>query len=171
MSDLIYTPSQTNGPLFGFSLLHEDTSAMVVPHGKRALHLSGCIRDGAGDHIAYGAFVEFWSQGQAVRVRTLQGRFHTTLIWPEPRQLPDGHVLAPQINVMLSTRGLSNMLWTKIFLPDTPELAQDPIWNAIDPDRRPYALAKAEGDGFTFDWQLQGEDEAPTFDLHTQDAS
>lgn len=171
MSDPLYTPSQTNGPLFGFSLLHAETTAMVVPQGKRALHLSGVIRDGAGDHIAYGAFVEFWSQGQAVRVRTLAGCFQTTLIWPEPRPLPDGRILAPQINVMLSTRGLSNMLWTKIFLPDTPELEQDPIWNAIDPERRPYALARATGDGFVFDWTLQGEQEAPTFDLHSQEAS
>ena len=169
MSDLVYTPSQTNGPLFGFALLPDEITSVRVPEGKRALHLSGVILDGAGEHIDYGAFVEFWSQGQAVRVRTLKGRFSTTLIWPGPRRLADGKVLAPQISVMLSTRGLSNTLWTKIFLPDTPELAQDPIWNAIDPDRRPYALARPEGEGFVFDWHLQGEREAPVFDLHGED--
>ena len=169
MSDLVYTPSQTNGPLFGFSLIQPEITAVAVPEGKRALHLKGCIYDGEGNHIDYGAFIEFWSQGQAVRVRTLKGCFETTMIWPEPRRLPSGELLAPQISVMLSTRGLSNTLWTKIFLPDTPELAADPIWNAIDPERRPYALARPEGEGFVFDWHLQGEREAPIFDLHEGD--
>lgn len=164
--DTVYTPTQTCGPLFGFAMLPKGITEVPVPAGKRALHLTVEILDGAGNHLDYGAWVEFWDATQACRVRTLAGQVKTTMIWPEARQLADGSVLAPQINVVLVTRGLAQPLATKMFLPDTPELTADPVWNAVPEERRHLMLAEPTEEGFHFVWKLQGEDENPVFDLY-----
>lgn len=162
----ILTPSQTCGPLFGFALIPQGITQSVDETDPSAIVLEGRVLDGAGEHISYGAFLEFWSNEQATRVRTLDGAFRTVIRKPAPVTLPDGSVLAPHLTIGIFTRGLSRHLLTKMYFPDESAYNEvDPILSQLAPQRRKPLLARAGATpgSLHFDIRLQGDDEAVFF--------
>ena len=71
------------------------------------------------------------------------------------------------ISVALFARGLTNRLFTRIYLPeDTEALAQDPLLASLDPERRRTLIARRDADGgLTWDIRLQGEGETVFLDF------
>ncbi len=164
----ILTPAQTCGPLFGFALIPKGITQSVEESDPRAIVLEGQVLDGEGKHISYGGFIEFWSNEQATRVRTLDGAFRTVIVKPAPVALPDGRVLAPHLNIAVFARGLSRQLVTKMYFPDEEAGNQaDPLLAQIEPQRRARMLARAGATpgALHFDIKLQGEDESVFFSL------
>lgn len=166
MSDTIITPFQTCGPLFGFALLPEGVNQSAEQGAADSITLEGVICDGEGEHIGHGAFVEFWSQGQATRSRTLDGRYRVTMKRPvaDPA-MPTGQP-APCLNVLIFTRGLARPLMTRIYLPDqVAENQADPVLGMVDPAHRDRLVA-SPGDRaghFRHDIYLQGPKESVFF--------
>ncbi|TCG02748.1 hypothetical protein BZM27_53545 [Paraburkholderia steynii] len=63
--DIILTPSQTSGPLFGFSLLSKPVASSVGSDERNAITVEGHIFDGQGKPLLLEALVEIWTDGQA----------------------------------------------------------------------------------------------------------
>ena len=101
----ILTPAQTCGPLFGFALFPEGLTHTVDPAAARAVTIEGAIFDGAGESVGYGSFIEFWSDGQTCRARTLDGRFKVTVAKPKAVVVPGVGTLSPSLNIYIFTRG------------------------------------------------------------------
>lgn len=97
----------------------------------------------------------FFGWGRAATDRDGQYRFRT--IRPGAR---DGR--APHVNLLLLFSGLMHQLQTVMFFDAAPG---DPVYDAVDPERRPLLVAKAEAPGrYRFDIRLRGEGETPFFD-------
>ena len=64
-------------------------------------------------------------------------------------------------------RGLTNRLFTRIYLPENEEaLANDPLLSSLDPERRKTLIARRDPDGgLTWDIRLQGERETVFLDF------
>ncbi|UYP17917.1 hypothetical protein OED52_14735 [Rhodococcus sp. Z13] len=165
---MIITPAQTCGPLFGFALTPRGITETVPEDHPEAIVIEGTVYDGAGEHVDYGAFLEFWSDEQACRVRTLEGRFRTVVRKPAPVTLADGHTLAPQLGIFIFTRGLSGPLVTKMYFPDETEAnAADAILQQVPEHRRPVLVAETTDTErhLRYDIRLQGERESVFFSL------
>jgi protocatechuate 3,4-dioxygenase alpha subunit len=69
--------------------------------------------------------------------------------------------------VVIFARGLTNRLFTRMYLPeDTEALANDPLLSSLDPERRQTLIARRDPDGgLTFDIRLQGEGETVFLDF------
>ena len=67
----------------------------------------------------------------------------------------------------LFARGLTNRLFTRIYLPeDTEALANDPLLSSLDPERRKTLIGRRDADGgLTWDIRLQGEGETVFLDF------
>ena len=80
---------------------------------------------------------------------------------------PDGGLQAPHINVTIFMRGMLKHLVTRIYFPDEPANAQDPVLRACRPTRRGHADRPAgAGDPRALAWnvRLQGDGETVFFD-------
>ena len=77
----------------------------------------------------------------------------------------DGSTEAPHIDVAVFSRGLLNHLVTRIYFPEAPENAADPVLAALDPDRRATLVAEQVNGGYRFDIHLQGDGETVFFDV------
>lgn len=164
----LLTPAQTCGPLFGFAMIPKGITQSVSEDDPRALVIEGSVLDGEGQHVSYGAFIEFWSNEQATRVRTLEGRFRTVVTKPAPVVLPDGRVLAPHLSIAIFTRGLSRQLITKMYFPDEAVAnANDPLVAKVPADQRSRLVAQV-GElprHLHFNIKLQGDDESVFFSV------
>jgi protocatechuate 3,4-dioxygenase, alpha subunit len=162
----IITPAQTCGPLFGFALFPESLQGTAKAGSTDAITIEGRVVDGAGESVGYGAFLEFWCEGQATRVRTLDGHFRTVMKKPAATEVPGLGRLAPHIHVAIFTRGLARPLVTRMYFPDEAATnAQDPVLSLLEPERQAVLLARPGVDGshWLFDIRLQGEGEAVFF--------
>ncbi|MGW0017876.1 hypothetical protein ACWDUD_06075 [Rhodococcus sp. NPDC003382] len=165
---MILTPAQTCGPLFGFALTPPAVTQAVSEDHPDAIVIEGMLLDGRGEHVDYGAFLEFWSDEQACRVRTLEGRFRAVVRKPQPVTLADGHTLAPQLGIFIFTRGLAGPLVTKMFFPDeTDANRSDAILQQVPEERRHLLVAQPTGQEghLQYDIHLQGEQESVFFSL------
>ena len=165
---MIITPSQTCGPLFGFALTPPAVVQAVPEDHPEAVVIEGLLLDGNGDHVDYGAFLEFWSDEQACRVRTIEGRFRAVIRKPAPVTLADGHTLAPQLGIFIFTRGLAGPLVTKMYFPDETEAnAADAILQQVPEHRRSLLVAETTDTErhLRYDIRLQGERESVFFSL------
>jgi len=76
---------------------------------------------------------------------------------------------APHINVAVFARGLLKHLVTRIYFPNEPLNADDPILKTVPLDRRPTLVARAIENaaepGFQFDIVMQGDSETVFFSL------
>ena len=163
----ILTPAQTCGPLFGFALFPEGLTHTVDPAAARAVTIEGAIFDGAGESVGYGSFIEFWSDGQTCRARTIAGKFRAVLARPAPLTIEGVGTQAPHIHVALFARGVTRQLVTRLYFPeDSAAHASDPVLQQIDPTRRSTLIGHSAGDGRTyrFDIRLHGEGETVFFD-------
>ena len=182
------TTSQTIGPFLRIGLewmVIEDMAPQGVT-GQR-LRLEGRVLDGDGKPVNDAA-LEVWqanSHGkyaspedpqdkpveQAFRGygRSLTddaGAFRFRTIKPGRVPGPDGKPQAPHLTVTIFMRGLLKQLQTRMYFPDDPANADDPVLRLVPAERRDTLVARKRGDG-VLDWNvvLQGRNETVFFDF------
>ena len=186
---LLTTPSQTVGPYLriGFTALAVDA---IAPSGAAGEHLTieGRVVDGDGKPVS-DAVLEIWqadasgkyAHGQdasasgAGRFRGFgriltdaEGAFRFTTVKPGAVPGPNGATQAPHLVVTVFMRGLLKQLLTRIYFPDDPGNAGDPILLLVPADRRATLVAKRSPKAkATLQWNLvvQGENETVFFDF------
>jgi protocatechuate 3,4-dioxygenase, alpha subunit len=94
------------------------------------------------------------------------GAFRFRTIKPGRVPGPDAKLQAPHLVVTIFMRGLLKQLVTRLYFPDEPSNADDPILKRVPADRRATLVAKKSGDG-VLQWNvvLQGADETVFFDF------
>jgi protocatechuate 3,4-dioxygenase alpha subunit len=180
---LVATPGQTIGPFYGYALPYEKDNELLAPGSPGSIRLQGAIYDGTGEPIP-DAILEIWqpdAEGNIVtRTGSLvrdgytftgwgrssagySGVYTFTTVNPGPTK-PGA---APFIAVVLFARGLTNRLFTRVYLPENEEaLASDPLLGSLDPERRQTLIARRDPDGgLTWDIRLQGEGETVFLDF------
>ena len=184
------TTSQTVGPFFkiGLSWLYRDNLAADPISGERVA-VQGRVTDGDGNGVP-DAIIEIWQanshgkyahpeDGQAKpieagftgfgRVPTdSQGIFRFRTIKPGPVPGPEGKPQAPHLVISVLMRGLLRRLTTRMYFPDDPCNASDPILNLVPPARRKTLIAQsvaASRNALEWNVMLQGLAETVFFDL------
>jgi protocatechuate 3,4-dioxygenase alpha subunit len=180
---LLPTPGQTVGPFYGYALPFEKDNELLAPGSPGATRLQGTVYDGAGQTVP-DAILEIWqpdAEGRVVQktgslVRNgytftgwgrgsvdYTGIYTFTTVNPGPTAFG----AAPFISVVIFARGLTNRLFTRIYLPENEEaLARDPLLSSLDPERRKTLIARRDADGgLTWDVHLQGEGETVFLDF------
>lgn len=183
---LLTTPSQTVGPYLriGFTALGVDAIAPSDAAGEH-LTIEGRAVDGDGKPVT-DAVLEIWqadASGKYVhaedasaagkfrgfgRILTdAEGAFRFTTVKPGSVPGPNGAVQAPHLVVTVFMRGLLKHLLTRIYFPDDPGNADDPILLLVSADRRATLIAKRSPAKATLQWNLvlQGEHETVFFDF------
>jgi protocatechuate 3,4-dioxygenase alpha subunit len=184
------TTSQTVGPFFkiGLNWLYRDNLVEQGVSGERVT-VRGRVIDGDGNGVpdaileiwqanAYGRYAHPEDQQEKPlepgflgfgRVPTdLQGGFLFATIKPGPVPSPDGQDQAPHLVISLFMRGLLRRLTTRMYFPNDPRNATDPILNLAPPARRPTLIAESLPTGMgALEWNLimQGPNETVFFDL------
>lgn len=182
------TPSQTVGPFFKNALLRTEFATLVNDRtrGERVV-IEGFVLDGERAPVS-DAMVETWQANAEGRYdhpadtqeklldpnfygfgRVATGEYGSfRLVTIKPGPVPGGHgtLQAPHINVSIFARGLLKRLVTRIYFPEEPLNASDPVLNAVPPARRPTLIARRDGGAILrFDIILQGADETVFFDI------
>ena len=180
--------SQTVGPYFsiGLNLLLTPDIAPAGVAGERFM-LEGQVLDANRKPIP-DAVIEVWqanaagkyahaedTQDKALdgafrgfgRVGTnSDGAFRLTSIKPGPVPGPNGKTQAPHLEVSVFMRGLLIRLTTRVYFPDEPLNATDPILHLVPEARRGTIIARRAPDGVLhWDVLLQGDDETVFFDV------
>lgn len=94
------------------------------------------------------------------------GAFRFSTIKPGRVPGPSGRLQAPHLTVTIFMRGLLKHLQTRIYFPDEPANAEDPILALVPAARRSTLIARRAADG-TLEWNavLQGKNETVFFDF------
>ncbi len=183
------TPSQTVGPFFHIGLTKLTVPNLAAPdvEGKR-ITIQGRVLDGDGKPVS-DAVIEIWQANahgkydhpEDTQDKPLQrgfkgfgrvatddeGRFSLTTIMPGRVPGPSGTLQAPHIVVLVFMRGLLKHLVTRIYFPDEPSNAEDPILRLVDPERRSTLIASnVPGREGALQWNVvcAGENETVFFD-------
>jgi protocatechuate 3,4-dioxygenase, alpha subunit len=186
---LMMTSSQTVGPFvaIGFTKSTVDNLVRAGVTGERVT-IRGRVLDGDGKAVN-DAVVETWqanAHGRYAHPEDQQdkplepefrgfsrllpddnGAFRLTTIKPGRLPGPGGVLQAPHLVAVVFMRGLLKHLVTRIYFPDEPGNADDPILKLVPTDRRATLIAKkvaAERGVFEWNVMLQGEDETVFFD-------
>jgi protocatechuate 3,4-dioxygenase, alpha subunit len=160
------SPSQTIGPLFGFSLMFEGSDEAVPPDSPGAVRLEGLILDGDGVPLSWPeGFIEIWEGEQWARARTDDdGHYSVVVRKPEPTPTSEGELLAPYLNAAVFARGLLKQALTRVYFPDEAEAnAADPVLELVPEEDRHLLIARQDGGVLRFDIHLQGANETPFF--------
>ena len=172
------TASQTVGPFvhIGMARLYRDCLAPPGTEGERVT-IEGRVLDGDGQPVT-DAVVEIWqadAHGHYAgtgfhgfgRVPTDgEGAFRFTTVKPGRVPGPDGSLQAPHLLVAVFARGLLKHVMTRMYFPDEPGNAADPVLALVPADRRQTLAAKAREAGvLAWDIVLQGQDETVFFDV------
>jgi len=182
------TTSQTIGPYLRIGLewmVIEDLAPKGVT-GER-VRLEGRVVDGDGKPVNDAA-IEIWqanSQGKYASGEDKQekpveagfrgygrsltdegGHFRFRTIKPGRVPGPQGRLQAPHLVVTIFMRGLLKQLVTRVYFPDEPANAEDPVLGLVPPERRATLIAKKKGEG-ALEWNvvLQGSNETVFFDF------
>ena len=185
------TSSQTVGPFFhlGVSFLtREHLEARGI--AGELVTIRGKVRDGDGRPLP-DALLEIWqadaagqyaanrSDGNSPRfqgfgrVETDQdGGFCFTTVKPGPVPYVDDAMQAPHIVVTVFSRGLLKPLWTRLYFPDEPGNAADPILKLVPPERHATLIARRSEESAgnarekILEWNvvMQGDGETVFFD-------
>lgn len=180
--------SQTIGPYLRIGMewmVIED----LAPQGLQGERISieGRLVDGDGKPVSDAA-VEIWqanSQGKYASPEDGQdkplapgfrgygrsltdesGQFRFRTILPGRVPGPDGKLQAPHLLVTIFMRGLLKQLLTRMYFPDDPANADDPILVLVPAARRGTLIARRKGEG-AVEWTvaLQGKNETAFFDF------
>ncbi len=169
------TPSQTVGPYFAYSLTPEqykydfvqiiDNKMVDMLTQPDAITLVGKIFDGEGVVIP-DAIIEIWDAKNQ-----LFGRFGTGTD-PENRFVfqtlkPDSiEGQAPYLSVIIFMRGQLIHSYTRIYFSDEEVLnEQDETLNSVPTNRKHTLIAQKNGNVFTFNINMQGENETVFFEI------
>jgi len=180
--------SQTIGPYLriGLEWMQVEDIAPKGVAGER-VYIRGRVVDADGKPVNDAA-VEIWqanSQGRYAHPEDKQdkpleknfrgygrsltddnGAFRFNTIKPGRVPGPAGKLQAPHLSVTIFMRGLLKQLQTRIYFPNDPANAGDPILALVPPERRPTLIARPASDG-TLEWNavLQGKNETVFFDF------
>ena len=178
--------SQTVGPYFkiGLSWLYRSDIAAEARSGE-SVRIRGRVLDGDGLPVP-DAFLEIWQADS-------QGRFATTpegasnaqaellgfarvpvdalgayeLRTIKPGRVPgyaSGSFQAPHLSIAVFMRGLLKPVRTRLYFPDEPANAQDPVLLSVPEARRATLIARATPDNvLEWDVHIQGEHETVFF--------
>jgi protocatechuate 3,4-dioxygenase alpha subunit len=183
------TPSQTVGPFFAYALTPQGRYPfacaigpdLVPADAPGAIRLELRVTDGDGAPLP-DCMIEIWqADGEGRTTATApgsnapftgfgraeadaDGRLAFTTLKPGRVAGPGGALQAPHVAVSVFARGMLNRLVTRIYFPDEPSTADDPILALVPPERRAALIARASGErAYAFDVRLQGEGETPFF--------
>jgi protocatechuate 3,4-dioxygenase alpha subunit len=186
---LFPTSSQTVGPFFevglGWLYTHEIGAAA---HSGEHFEIRGRVYDGAG-HGVPDALLEIWQadshgryaadgagapaefRGFARFPTDANGGFSFRTIKPGcvpylgvPQLGATGKLQAPHVSVHVFMRGLLLPLHTRVYFPDEPFNADDPVLALVPEARRDSLIARRRPEGFLqWDIRLQGERETVYF--------
>ena len=167
MSELGTTPSQTVGPFLSIVLPWPDGPDVVADGG---ITLTGRVTDGHGDPVPDG-LVEIWQADAAGRFGAgfrgfgrcptdADGGFRFRTVVPGPVDEEQ----APHVDVSVFCRGLLHRVVTRIYFPDQPRNATDPVLTALGDDAGRLVATRTD-DGFDLPIRLQGDGETPFFAL------
>jgi protocatechuate 3,4-dioxygenase alpha subunit len=183
------TTSQTVGPYLHIGLTWLITENLAGPEvaGERVT-IEGRVLDGDGQPIN-DALVEIWQanahgkyahpedrqpkplekgfRGFGRSATDDQGRFRFHTIKPGRVPGPGGALQAPHIAVNVFMRGSLKHLVSRIYFPDDPANAEDPVLSLVPAGRRHTLVAKKlPGRPGALEWNviLQGKDETAFFD-------
>jgi protocatechuate 3,4-dioxygenase alpha subunit len=187
--DVHTTSSQTVGPYLHIGMTWLVTNDLTAPgvSGERYV-IEGRVLDADGQPVD-DAVLEFWQanafgrynhpedvredaalepafQGFGRVPTDAQGRYRLTTIKPGRVPAPDGNLQAPHIDVSIFMRGLLKQLVTRIYFPDDPANATDPVLASVPAERRDTLVARPTGD-HTLEWNvvLNGQGETVFFEL------
>ena len=194
MTKLRQTPSQTVGPYFAYGLspeqygYNQNLSSLAGPdmligevEGRR-IRIEGRVFDGAGNPIS-DALIEVWQADSLGRYahpsdprgsnstfkgfgRCGTGTDRENRFWFETIKpgAPDA-AQAPHLNVVVTMRGMLLHAFTRVYFPDEPANATDPVLNAVPAERRHTLIATHRGGNtYRFDIHMQGDGETVFFD-------
>jgi protocatechuate 3,4-dioxygenase beta subunit len=165
----VATTSQTVGPFFsiGMGWMQQGDLHPGVP-GERVA-VEGQVLDGDGKPVP-DAVLELWQaedRGHARVAVDEDGRFRFTTLRPPAGSAADPAEgkPAPHLAVGLFARGLMKRLVTRLYFPDDPRNAYDPVLNLAPASRRVTLVAAKRPDGvLQWDVVLQGDGETVFFD-------
>ena len=174
------TTSQTVGPYLhiGMTWLIIENLAPKDVAGER-ISIAGRVLDGDGKPVT-DALLEIWQadakgkygargfRGFGRSATDAKGAFRFKTVKPGRVAGPGGGLQAPHIAVNLFMRGLLKQLVTRIYFPDDPANAADPVLALVPAARRATLLARRKaGRAGALEWNvvLQGRDETVFFDL------
>jgi protocatechuate 3,4-dioxygenase alpha subunit len=93
------------------------------------------------------------------------GAFRFNTVKPGRVPGPGGKLQAPHLNVTIFMRGLLKQLQTRMYFPDDPANAGDPILALVPAERRSTLIARRSGDTLEWNIVLQGNNETVFFDF------
>lgn len=184
---LLTTSSQTVGPFVAIGFHKLENIAASGVSGERVT-IQGRVLDGDGKPVT-DAVVETWQanahgryahpedqqdkplemgfRGLGRALTDDDGGFRLTTIKPGRVPGPGGVMQAPHLVVVVFMRGLLKHLVTRIYFPDEPSNADDPVLKLVAPERRSTLIGrKAAADQGMLEWNviLQGKEETVFFD-------
>jgi protocatechuate 3,4-dioxygenase alpha subunit len=182
------TPSQTVGPFFSIGLKHLNRADLSEGITGERIKIQGSVLDGDGQPVP-DAILEIWQADPDGRYRhpehsaaqnaaTLffgfgriptdeEGRFSFTTVRPGPVHGPDGKPQAPHLQISVFMRGLLKQLVTRLYFPEEPLNASDPVLQIVPESRRETLIARQVNEKQnTLEWNvcLQGGNETVFFD-------
>jgi protocatechuate 3,4-dioxygenase, alpha subunit len=155
------TPSQTVGPFFEFGLCHRVHNEIVAADAPDALRIEGRVLDGSGEPVP-DAMVEIWPEWGRCGTDA-EGRYSFVT-----RKPPAAGGQAPHLAVLVFARGLLKPVLTRLYFPDQPANAHDPVLLGISDGERATLVAHTEEGILRFDVHLQGERQTAFFVLETR---
>lgn len=182
------TSSQTVGPYLHIGLTWLITDNLVAPGGSgRPIRIEGRVSDADGKPVD-DALVEIWQANAHGRydhpedrrdlplesgfrgfgrvATDASGAFAFTTVKPGAVPAAAGGMQAPHINVTIFMRGMLKHLRSRIYFPDEPANAADPVLALVPSERRSTLIAVPRGAN-AFEWNvvLQGPGETVFFDF------
>lgn len=182
------TPSQTVGPFFSIGLRHMNRADLAEGIDGERITIKGIVIDGDGQPVP-DAILEIWQADADGRYHHPEhssapdretsffgfgrvptddhGRFSFTTVKPGPVHSPDGTPQAPHLQICIFMRGLLKQLVTRLYFPEEPLNASDPVLQLVPESRRETLVARqASQNQNTLEWNvcLQGGSETVFFD-------
>jgi protocatechuate 3,4-dioxygenase alpha subunit len=160
------TPFQTVGPFLSLGLRVGVTPGEA--DGVPLVTIRGRLLDGDGQGIPDGV-LEFWHAHLTGLCRSLSqadGSFVATLGRPRAIGGSEGRSQAPHLAIRVLGRGILTQYYTRLYFPEDPLTAQDPILQLVPETRRHTLLAAPLSAGeYRFDVVVQGDGETVFFDV------
>lgn len=179
---LVATGSQTVGPFFSIGLGYLCAAPSSIETKQVKIH--GRVIDGNGQPVP-DAVLERWQADQlgnyspkstdasglvagfARIVTENEGCFSFSTCRPGMVAFDSIRKQAPHLVVLVFARGLLRHLITRMYFPDEPGNAADPLLQSLPDDRRRTLIARHSSrseDALEWDVVLQGEDETVFFE-------